>query len=77
MMTQPNLNGVPITYRETVAFIALPPALWREIDGGCSCSKCKDAKETDPDARSYWDTLAVPLAPANGKTDTTYMVHHP
>jgi hypothetical protein len=75
-----NMNGQLTWYREGsgVAFVRLPPELRAPIPSGCTCTHCKRLTEADPKYVPTWDTVAVPLAPREGrKTSTTYTVHCP
>ncbi len=68
------LNGASVIYRDGVAFIPLPRALWTGLRAGderpCRCGKC--------DGDNAWDTLAISLRPtAKGRTNTAWTVHMP
>jgi hypothetical protein len=65
------LTGIRPTRAPETIFIPLPRAMWRRIEGGCSCKTCKVQGESS----MYWDTLAISAKPMLG--DYTWNVHHP
>lgn len=68
------MTSTRITRRDNSIFIPLPPAVRRDIPGGCDCTWCKAHPEFVP----QWDTLSIAAkAPRNGRDEYTTTVHFP
>lgn len=68
-----SMNGSAVTRRNKTIFVALPVALRRPIEGGCSCAYCA----AHPDQVPAWDTLAIGEKKRVDANDVTWVVHAP
>jgi hypothetical protein len=75
-MNIPSLQGMHVVkVLPSAIYLRIDPGLRRPIDGGCSCTYCRN----HPDSRPMWDTLAIPLDPIGSTPDRrgTWTVHAP